>query len=170
MANSAGGTFTVRAAGAGIGATADESHFVWQSWTGDGEIIARVDSIRTVTPQSFGGLMFRESLLPDARQISLTFMANSRANLRCRDGIEPSLHRAVAVTAALPGWLKLTRRGSEFTGSTSTDGATWTPVGTTTLDLPESCLVGLTASAQGGPGSRTIVTFSNVTGPSAPTP
>jgi regulation of enolase protein 1 (concanavalin A-like superfamily) len=76
----------------------------------------------------------------------------------------------VALTPALPGWLKLTRRGSEFTGSTSTDGITWTPVGTATLALPASCLVGLTASSQGGPGSRTIVTFSNITGPIAPAP
>ena len=165
LANSASDVFTVRSAGAGIGATADELHFVWQPWTGDGEIIARVDSLRMVTAQSFGGLMFRESLLPNARQVSLAFQTNSRAILRARDGL--TLQRTLALTPALPGWLKLARQGSVFSGSTSMDGVTWTPVGTATLNLPAQCLVGLTTSASGGIGARTIATFSNVTGPSA---
>ena len=165
LANSASDIFTVRSAGAGIGATADELHFAWQPWTGDGEIIARVDSLRMVTVQSFGGLMFRESLLPNARQVSVAFQTNSRATLRWRDGIAPAIQRTIALTPALPGWLKLTRQGSVFTGSTSTDDITWTVVGTATLDLPAQCLIGLTASASGGIGARTIVTFSNVTGP-----
>ncbi|MEO7317905.1 MAG: PQQ-dependent sugar dehydrogenase [Chthoniobacteraceae bacterium] len=165
FANSTSNVFTVRSAGAGIGATADELHFVWQPWTGDGEIIARVDSLRMVTVQSFGGLMFRESLLPNARQVSVAFQTNSRATLRWRDGIAPTIQRTIALTPALPGWLKLSRQGSVFTGSTSTDGITWTAVGTAALDLPAQCLVGLTASASGGIGARTIVAFSNVTGP-----
>ena len=148
-----------------MGNTTDELHFVWQPWTGDGEIIARVDSLKMITPQSFAGLMFRESLLPNARQISVAFQTNSRATLRWRDGITPTLQRTIAATPALPGWLKLSRQGNAFTSATSTDGITWTPVGTATLNLPTQCLVGLTASAQGGIGARTIAAFSNVTGP-----
>ena len=164
LANSASDIFTVRSAGAGIGATADELHFVWQPWTGDGEIIARVDALRMVTAQSFGGLMFRESLLPNARQVSVAFQTNSRAILRWRDDL--NLQRTIALTPALPGWLKLSRQGSVFTGATSADGVTWTPVGTATLNLSAQCLVGLATSAQGGIGARAIATFSNVTGPS----
>ena len=170
MANTANDIFTVRAAGAGIGTTTDELHFVWQPWTGDGEIIARVDSLKMITPQSFAGLMFRESLLPNARQISVAFQTNSRATLRWRDNIAAALQRTTAATPALPGWLKLTRQGNVFTGATSTDGTTWTPIGTATLNLSTQCLVGLTASAQGGLGARTIVTLSNVTGPQALVP
>ena len=144
-------------------AASDELHFVWQPWTGDGEIITRVDSLKLITPQSFAGLLFRESLLPGARQVSVAFQPNSRAILRWRDGL--TLQRTIALTPALPGWLKLTRNGSVFTGSTSTDGVTWTPVGTATVNLPAQCLIGLTASSTGGPGTRTIATFSNVAGP-----
>lgn len=170
MANFGAQTFTIRSAGAGMGSATDELHFLWQPWSGDGELIARVDSLRTVTVQSFAGLMFRESLLPGARQVSLVFQTNSRAFLRWRDGITPTLQRAAALTPALPGWVKLSRQGSVFTGSTSVDGITWTSVGTATVNLPAQCLVGLTASANGGVGARTIAPFSNVTGPRAITP
>ncbi len=165
LANATANLFTVRAAGTGLGLAADEIHFVWLPWTGDGEIIARVDSLRAVTSQSFGGLMFRESLLPGARYAALNFQANSRATLRWRDGIATTVQRIIAPAPALPGWVKLTRQGASFTGSISTDGAIWTAIGTATVNLPAQCLVGLAASSTSATGSRTIVQFANVVGP-----
>ena len=171
VATNGSSVFTVRAAGAGIGATSDELHFVWQPWTGDGEIITRVDALlHPVTSQSFAGLMFRESVLPDARQVSLTFLANTRATLRWRSGNPATLQRLIKVGPAAPGWLKLTRRGADFIGYTSPDGITWTEVGTATVELPDQLFVGLAVSASGGIGARAIATFSNVAGPRAPAP
>ena len=168
-AGNADGKFTLRAAGAGLGATSDEIHFAWQPWSGDGEIIARVNSIRNVTPQSFGALTFRESLLPNARHVSLTLNAATRARLKWRDGIAPALQQIKGSILPTPGWLKLTRRGSRFTGSVSGDGIAWTVIGTTTVPLPDQCLVGLAASAASAT-ARTAVIFSNVTGPRLPAP
>ena len=164
LASNAGGIFTLRASGAGLGIAADELHFMWQPWSGDGEIVAHVESIRKIVVQSFGGLTFRESLLPGARHVSMNLHANTRAILRWRDGIVPTVQRILAPEPDLPGWLKLSRRGNVFTGSISTDGAAWTVVGTATVALPERCLVGL-AGASVRPGSLTLVVFSNVTGP-----
>ncbi len=163
------GKFKLRASGTGFGAIGDELHFAWQPWTGDGEIVARVDSIRNVSPQSFGALVFRESLLPNAHQVSLTLNAASRARLTWRDGIEPTLQRSSGPVLAAPGWLKLTRHGSEFTGSVSGDGIAWTIVGTVSLALPDQCLIGLAAGA-GNANARTAVIFSNVSGPRPPAP
>ena len=43
-----------------------------------------------------------------------------------------------------PRWLKLTRHGTQLTGFESTDGVTWTKVGTTTLTgLPGQAMVGM---------------------------
>jgi glucose/arabinose dehydrogenase len=161
--------FTLRAAGAGFGTASDEFHFAWQPWTGDCEIVARVDSIRLVTPQSFGALTFRESLLPGARHISLTLNAAARTRLSWRDGTPASLQRIGGPPVSIPGWLKLVRRGSEFTGAVSSDGIAWTIVGTATLNLPQQCFVGLAASAASG-DARTAVVFSNISGPQAPAP
>ena len=168
-ATSAGGNFKLRTTGAGLGATADEIHFAWQPWTGDGEIVARVDAIRNVTPQSFGALTFRESLLPGARHVSLSFRANGRVALRWRDGIAASLQQIKGPLLPAPAWLKLTRRGSDFTGSVSSDGIAWTVVGTATLALPEQCLAGL-ATGAGSATAKTAVVFSNVSGPQPPAP
>ena len=116
LATSADGQIAIRAAGSGLGITTDVEHLVWQPWSGDGEIIVHVDSIRKVTARSFGGLTFRESLLPGARHVSLNLEANSRTTLRWRDGLTTSLQRIIAPATALPGWLKLSRRGAVFTG------------------------------------------------------
>ena len=169
LATSAGNLFTLRAAGTGLGIASDIEHLVWKPWSGDGEIIAHVDSIRNVTARSFGGLTFRESLVPRARHVSLNLQANTRATLCWRDGPMPTIQRIIAPAPALPGWLKLTRRGSVFTASTSPDGSTWTVIGTATVALPDQCLVGL-ASASASAGARTMVIFSSITGPQILTP
>jgi ABC-type transport system involved in multi-copper enzyme maturation permease subunit len=48
------------------------------------------------------------------------------------------------VSAASPRWLRLTRSGDTITGSESTDGTSWTDVGTVRLaGLPDTVLAGL---------------------------
>src|SRR5262249_7829919 len=54
------GTFTVKAAGQGISGTADSMHFVYQSLTGDGAIVARVTNYSSGAAQV--RVMFRETL------------------------------------------------------------------------------------------------------------
>lgn len=48
---------------------------------------------------------------------------------------------------AAPTWLKLTRRGNVFTGWQSANGTTWTQVGSRTVAIPASALVGLVVSS-----------------------
>src|SRR5208282_3842773 len=58
------GTFTVNGGGAGIGSTADAMHFVYQTLTGDGSIIARLASLQNGPSPSVAqaGVMIRETL------------------------------------------------------------------------------------------------------------
>ena len=61
-----------------------------------------------------------------------------------------------------PVWLKLTRSGSTITASTSTDGTTWTTVGSTTISLTDPATIGLFNCAHNGSALNTA-TFDNVT-------
>src|SRR5260370_31566588 len=50
---------------------------------------------------------------------------------------------------SLPYWVKLVRQGATFSGYISPDGSTWTQVGSTaTISMPQTVLIGLTASSQ----------------------
>jgi hypothetical protein len=65
------------------------------------------------------------------------------------------------ITASAPYWVRLSRAGNLFTGSTSPDGVTWTIVGQVKVKMSKSVSIGLAATA----GSTTALntgTASNV--------
>jgi len=52
------------AAGVDIWGTADEFTFAWKSLTGNGTIVAKVESVENTDPWAKAGVMIRESLKP----------------------------------------------------------------------------------------------------------
>src|SRR5204863_9349130 len=70
-AGAAGGTYTLEGSGADIWGTADAFHFVWQTLSGDGEIIARVGSLDNTNAWAKAGLMVRDGLDAGAMQASV---------------------------------------------------------------------------------------------------
>ena len=64
-------------------------------------------------------------------------------------------------TAPPNTWLKLTRTGNTITSFTSTDGQTWTAVGSTTLALTGDASIGLFVTSHNGSALSTA-TFDNV--------
>src|SRR5262249_51611526 len=60
------GVFTVGAAGLDIWGAADQFRFVYQSLTGDGEIVAQVTALQPTDPWAKAGVMIRETLAADA--------------------------------------------------------------------------------------------------------
>lgn len=155
----AGGTFTLNGAGDDIWGTADQFHFVHQTLTGDGEIIARV------TAQEIGtngwaksGVMVKQStaqgsdyaLLAVTPEHGITFQHNFTGDT------------GTAAYAFPDAWLKLTRSGTVVTGQVSVDGVTWTSIGSTTVALGATGEVGLFVTSHNGSALNTS-TFDNVT-------
>src|SRR5262249_8541561 len=64
-------------------------------------------------------------------------------------------------TVTLPYWVKLTRLGSTFTGSISSDGVSWTQVGSATIPMAASVYMGLAVTARDTSAAITA-TFDNV--------
>ena len=141
------GTFTVAGSGADIWNNADALHFVYQPWSGNGEIIARVLGVGNTDPWAKAGVMFRESLTAGSRHVMTVVTPGNGTAFQRRvatDGV--STHTAGPAVVA-PYWVRLVRLGNRFEGYASADGATWTLIGVETNALPNTVYVGLAVTA-----------------------
>ena len=145
------GTFTVRGAGSNIDGEADSFHYVYKAVRGDSEIVAEVTSIQYTHPNAKAGLMMRENLGDYSRNvmIALTAMSGGAVQFRAHERFGTEGAGLGAVFA--PHWLKLKRRGNEFSAFVSANGRAWSLVARISLEMNESFYVGLAvASAQEG--------------------
>ena len=114
QATASGGSFTVSGAGVDIWDTSDQFRFVYQTLTGDGAIVARVDSLQTVTGWTKGGVMIRADLTAGA--------ANAVAGASASNGLMFQTRASAGATTsnqmtsgAAPRWVQLVRSGTGVT-------------------------------------------------------
>lgn len=153
-----GTTFSVQASGAGVAGTADGCQFVYQTLSGDGQIIARVTEVGNTDPLARAGVMIRQSLDAGSKNafIGLTPASGLRYSTRAAaDGTTDSLQAPQAQ------WVRLSRVGSTFTAYESADGITWQLVGAQTIDMTGITLIGL-AVTSGNNAALNTSTFDSV--------
>jgi glucose/arabinose dehydrogenase/PKD repeat protein len=153
--------FSVIGAGADIWDRADAFRFVAQPLTGDGTVTARVATIGAAASWTKAGVMIRASR--DAAAAHAMVVVSGAKGVafqrRSSDGALSTSTAGPAVRA--PYWLRLTRRGSTITAFASADGVAWTTVGSDTVALPATALVGLVVSSHDAARTATG-TFDNV--------
>jgi phosphatidylserine/phosphatidylglycerophosphate/cardiolipin synthase-like enzyme/regulation of enolase protein 1 (concanavalin A-like superfamily) len=157
-----GGVFTVKGAGADVWSTADAFHFAYRAIEGDATITARVASVGGTEAWTKVGVMMRGSLSP---QSAHGFMLVSRGKglafqRRKADG-NVSTHTSGG-TGVAPAWVRLVRAGNSITAFVSSDGVSWSVVGSDTFALPSRTLVGLAVSSHES-GQLAAGTFDGVT-------
>ena len=162
-ASYANGVFTVNGAGNDIwetpGGNLDEFHYVYQPYTGGSEtIVARVTSQTNTSPWAKAGVMIKQSTTGGSPYALLGVTPSNGIVLQY--GFTSSVNGPATYT--FPEWLKLSIASGTVTASTSPDGTTWTPVGTTTLTLTSPATIGLFVCSHAS-GSLSTVTFDNVT-------
>ncbi len=141
------GTFTLTGAGADVWGTADAFHFVYQSLSGDGSIVARVASVQNVAAWTKAGLMIRQSLDPAASQASIFVTPGKGIALQYRSAAGGASAN-IGASGSAPRWIRLSRGGTVITASTSTDGSNWSSAGQATIGpLTGAVLVGLVVSS-----------------------
>ncbi|QHW33743.1 hypothetical protein GZH47_25045 [Paenibacillus rhizovicinus] len=162
--NYASGTFTIQATGTDIAGTADQFRYVYQPLSGDGTIVARVASISNTSAWAKGGVMIREALTTGAKHVStvIEYASTSGAQMVSRSAASGSTATVTQTGVAAPYWVKLQRAGNVFTSSISSNGTTWTQVGTVTVSMSSSAYVGLAVTAQNNTTLNTT-TIDNVT-------
>jgi len=148
------------AAGADIWEKSDQFHFLCQQITGDFDVAVRVESFTPAHVYSKAGLMIRESLDANSAHLMLVLFAydaprnnnlgayemqfRPQAGKDCQ-AVYP-VKRPPAppeFPAAFPNcWLRVERRGDQFSAFGSTDGKTWRLYAVQTLALAGTVYVG----------------------------
>lgn len=160
-ASHSSGTFTVNGSGADIWGTADEFRYVYQSLNGNGVITAQVNSIANTDGWAKAGVMIRETLNANAAYaMTVLTPSNGIAFQRRTSTGGSSSHTGVSGQSA-PRWVRLQRSGNTITSSYSTNGSSWTTVGTATISLATSVYVGLCVTSHND-GTLCAASFSNV--------
>ncbi|MEK5026081.1 pectinesterase family protein [Paenibacillus sp. FSL M7-1046] len=154
--NAETGQVTVKSAGL-VGATSesvkteDNFHFAYRTLEGNGELIAKIDSVTATDDDAKAGVMIRDSLQPDAKMamMAIPYVKYGKKGVL----ITRSVTGAKVVRTepdsfiTTPYWVKLVRLGDEVTGLVSPDKVAWSKVGTVNLGLKETVYMGLAADA-----------------------
>jgi glucose/arabinose dehydrogenase len=143
----ASGTFTVKGSGDVFG-TADAFHFVYQPWTGDGSIVARILSVQNTDSGAKSGIMIRESLTSQSTNVFLAMTPAVGIQFQYRAATGGVSTTQLTSSGVSPYWLKLVRSGTTFTAFKSTDGIVWTTVGSKTLTMASNVYIGMAVSSR----------------------
>ncbi len=152
------GIFTLSSSEGRLTEKKDAFQFAYQSWTGDGQIIAHLASRDN---GATAGVMLRARFDNDALDAALVLPPSQHAQMIARSSNEGGTTVINAPTSTASSWVKLARQGNTFTGYTSGDGANWIQAGSVTVGMATTVAAGLVvASSQRG--VATTATFDNV--------
>jgi large repetitive protein len=141
---------TVKSAG-DIGGRSDHFHYAYQTLTGNGEIVARVESVTATDDEAEAGVMVRESLSAGSKFVGLMipYVKYGRKSVvlsRTSTGgamskVEPDDF------INTPYWVKIARLGNQFTSLASSNGIDWKVIDSITIPMEETVYFGLAADA-----------------------
>jgi glucose/arabinose dehydrogenase/regulation of enolase protein 1 (concanavalin A-like superfamily) len=183
-------TFYVDGAGADIYGANDQFHYVYQSLNGDGTIVARLRYQTNTDPWAKAGVMIKQSTTAGSSYVNALVtpdVSPSTPNVNgvgCNaDGcasplppITPAVGNGVRMQYNFTGsktatnlagysspnkWLKLQRVGNTFTSWESTDGNTWTQIGSTSVTMNGPATIGFFVTSH-NIGQTGTVAFDNV--------
>ena len=135
------GTFTVKGSGSDIWNTADAFHFVYQPRTGDGEIIAQVASVQNTDVWAKAGVMIRDTLNANSKHAMMVVTPGNGVSFQQRTSTGGTSVDTTTTGRTAPQFLRPTRVGSTFTAYYSSNGTSWTQIGSTTISMSSTAPV-----------------------------
>jgi chitodextrinase len=164
----AASAYDITAAGIDIYATADQFRYEYKAQSGDFDLRVRVMSLDAADEWSKAGLMARESMAADSREVSVFATPAGGYEFQYRAATGAFVQKVDSVPrVSYPNtWVRLQRAGNVFSSYTSSDGATWTPLGTTTLALPVTVFFGMAVTSH-NPTQSVVAKFRNLTAAAA---
>jgi len=183
-------TFYIDGAGADIAGPNDQFHYVYQILNGDGTIVARVRYQTESSPWAKAGVMIKQSTTSGSSYVDALVTPDVSPNTPNINGvgctpdgclsplppITPPVGNGVRMQYNFTGsktatnlagysspnkWLKLQRVGNTFTSWESTDGNTWTQIGSTSVTMNGSATIGLFVTSH-NIGQYSSAAFDNV--------
>lgn len=140
--------YNLAAGGADIWGANDQFGFAYQQVSGDFDLVVRLAGLSNSSSLAKAGLMARESLAANARNIMgyATPSAGYRTTYRTATG-GSTVATGSGSTAYPNTWLRLTRTGNTFATLRSSNGVDWTPLASTTLNVGQTMYVGMAATS-----------------------
>jgi hypothetical protein len=102
--------------------------------------VTRIDNTNSFAK---AGVMLRQSTAANAAHVLLGVNPSGAIEFMTRSTTGGQTAWLAGATQPVPAWLKLVRTGTTVTGYVSSNGTTWSTVGSTTLSISSSALVGL---------------------------
>jgi hypothetical protein len=163
-ASYSGGTYTVNGSGADVWGTADELQFAYRTLSGNGSITARVATVENVSSWTKAGVMMRATSAAGSQHAFMLVSPGKGLAFQRRVTSGGVTTHTSGAAGKAPYWVRLARSGNTFSAYQSTTGVTWTLVGSETISMPSTILVGFGVSSHVD-GAVATATFDNVTVP-----
>ncbi len=123
------GVFALFGAGNDLWGSKDEGRFLHKTVEGDFSLLVQLRSMEDIEQYSKAGLMVRSTLDHDSPNLLISSFVNGELQLAYRTSKGAAMEAQPIVRAKMPIWLKISRKGSEFTTESSPNGLDWTVVG-----------------------------------------
>lgn len=166
-------TYTLTGTGAGYASTTtDGAHVMVKQITGDGTVIARLDSLTGATTP-LAGITIRDTLFRGATRAVLGYVPGTGLQYRTRTTINATDSVTTQAAVALPVWLKLSRSSATnvITASYASDvsGApgTWNVISAPVVTMDNNAEYGLTTTSN-STSLSTVAVLDNVSLSPAP--
>jgi regulation of enolase protein 1 (concanavalin A-like superfamily) len=148
-----GGVMIVQGDGSGLWDRNEYFHYTYQQVSGDFVATLRVNRTPTYSSASKAGLMVRGSGDPLSALAMVMKLNDGRLQFARRPNDGDSLAYPPgysAPTVGSPVWVRLARNGNLIAAYYSTNGTSWSHVGSATVNLSDSVLIGLAVSSYDG--------------------
>jgi regulation of enolase protein 1 (concanavalin A-like superfamily) len=153
--DSTSGTFTEDGGGSDIWGTSDKFHFVYQAVSGNVDIVARVDSITQADQWSKSGLMIRASLNANSAHAFALVSAGKGTAFQRRKANGGESTNTTGPAARAPYWVRLVRSGTTVTAYVSSNGTSWSSLGSDTIALGTTAYVGIATTSHNSSATTT---------------
>jgi hypothetical protein len=147
--------YTVIGSGTDIYGTADSFAFCNQPLAGDGQVIARVNSVQNTASAAKAGVMIRESLAANSTFAAVVITPGEGIFYLRRLTTGAAVVQTTVSGLAAPYWVKITRAGNTFNAYSSPDGVSWTSLGSDTISMNTNVSMGLAVTAKNNSTTNT---------------
>ena len=162
-----GATLVVHGSGNDIWGNSDSFNFYYVPVTGDATVTTHVTDVQYVDQWTKAGVMIRESAAPDARNVFVLLSPSNGTDMTARGTSGGATGEAGNSAGPRPPyWLRLVRTGDTFTGYQSSDGGSWTALGSVTIPMTAGLMAGLAVTSKDN-GTLAEAVFDNTTVTSA---
>jgi len=159
--DSSRGTWTIFGSGADIWGTAGQFNFASAPFIGDGSIVAKVSNQSNTDAWSKVGVMMRASTASGSMYAAVMATPGNGVTFQWRNATGGNPNEVHITGLKAPIWVRLVKSGNSYSGYYSTNGTTWTQIGTTQSIVMGTVRAGLAVCAHNNT-MLTTGTFTNV--------